>query len=434
MGVGEHCERSATDAAMMPSAVASSERRNVRPHKLRCRAQTLPILPKVVDNIGRWLLFDRNGEKLYAVGSIAVDRYLIISENMIDVAMRVISYLDGSHDLLWIQEQVALEWDKTVDVAALCQKLLNSGLIATAEPQKETPYSEVLRHSVRLFTFQVRSLFLRIRFLQTLLSQYGVIVGALLILIAAIERANRVNAVPRNLGALRGAEYLWLWLGVLVLALVHEGFHGLAGLRYGLVPKSITFALYLGFIPYVYIRIPGIYTIPPIRRVLVWLAGMYANILIGALLILGEPYIAMHQVAADISARLALANAGIFIFNLSPFMATDMYFILSTLSKTPNSRTASYEHLKKWIAGERGNGGRLVTVYLVLSLATIAYCAIRFLAWLYALGRFALQSHDVLAILHQATLLLTILTVLAVRAVWGYVQRRHEEAAQLGIR
>ncbi len=401
------------------------------PVKAHDNPQVLPESPKVVRDIGKWLLFERDGRNLYAVGSISVDRYLMVPEDMLDPTMLVIRYLDGSHDLPWIRKQVFQEQGKTVDVEALCHKLLNSGLIPTAEPLNQQPYSEFLRHSFRLLTFQVGSMFSYIRPLQVLVSPYGVISGAALLLAAAGALPTWLRAASWGGGGAPSVlEYLFLWTGVLIIALIHESFHGLASLRYGLVPKSITFALYLGFIPYVYIKIPGIYTVAPGLRVRIWLAGMYANILIGAMLIVIYPYIAAHHVVADMSMQLAMANAGILVFNLSPFMATDMYFVLSTLSKTPNSRTRSYEQLKKWIRGERRSGGPWVTTYLLLALATVVYCTYRFLAWIYELVLFSHRTHDLAAIVQHSMVLLAIILLLAVRLLWEYIQRRSNEGIE----
>ena len=393
---------------MMPTVVQNT-----------AQASTAP--PKAVDDIHKWVLFKHPEGDVYAIGSISVDRYLMVPEHLVNVTMQVIRYLDGSHDLTWIQSQIVREHGANVDVGALFQKLLRCGLISTAQAQDERPYSEVLRHSIRLLTVRVDSLFSRIRFLQILLSPYGLIAGAMLVIGAANVLLSTGSL--GKLGALREAEYLWLWAGLLLSALVHEAFHGLAGLRYGLVPRNITVALYLGFIPYVYIRIPGIYTIPAKRRLVLWSAGMYANVLIGAALLLVYPHLARHPVAAAMSVRLALLNAGILIFNLSPFMATDMYFILSTLSRMPNIRTNAYDQFRKWIKGATSSFGPLLAGYFLVAAAALLYCAARFFTWFHGLLLFIWRTRDLSSSLHRALPLLMVALVAALRALWGYNKR-----------
>jgi hypothetical protein len=151
---------------------------------------------------------------------------------------------------------------------------------------------------------------------------------------------------------------------------------------------------------------------------------MYANILIGAILILVYPHLGAHPVAADILTRLLLVNTGILIFNLSPFMATDTYFILSTLSKRPNVRTNSYQQIKAWIKGERTSREPWIAVYFGLALVTIAYCAVRFVLWIYELARFAWRMDDWTAIVHRATPLLVIIALVVVRALWSFKYRK----------
>ncbi len=406
---------------MVPMPLEHNRTKDMMPTVVQNTAQASTPPDKAVDDIHKWVLFKRSGGDVYAIGSISVDRYLIVPEGLVDVTMRVIRYLDGSHDLTWIQRQILREFGANVDVAALFQKLLRSGLISTAQARDERPYSEVLRHSIRLLTVRVDSLFSRIRPLQILVSPYGLIVAAMLV-IGAVNALFRTGSLV-NLGALREAEYFWVWAGLLLFALVHEAFHGLVGLRYGLVPRSITVALYLGFIPYVYIRIPGIYTISARHRLLLWSAGMYANVLIGAVLLLIYPHLARHPVAAAVSVRLSLVNAGILIFNLSPFMATDTYFILSTLFKTPNIRTDAYDQLRKWAKGARNSFGPLVAGYFLVAAGAVLYGAARFFTWFHGLLLFIWRTRDLSSSLHRALPLLIVALLLAVRSLWGHKKR-----------
>ena len=327
---------------------------------------------QVVDDIGHWLLFKKRDEDLYAVGSISVDRYLVVPASKLNVTMRIIQYLDGSHDPAWIQQQMRSEFGREVKIAELFIKLRSAGLIKTAQ-MAPSAHSEMLRHSLRLFSFSVEGIFHHLTSMRLLFSKYlltgGVVFIALVFALVHMPKNNPAHPVHMSYGV-----YTGLWIGVLAIALLHEAFHGFAGLQYGLAPTRITAALYLGFIPYAFITIPGIYTIPPFRRIVLWCAGIYANLLLAAALLLAQVHLS-NDLAGLVLRSFIYINLSLVFFNLLPFMGTDSYFILSTLFKIPNIRTNAYLEFKNWIRGENHRFKGFLIVYFFLSALLIAYFA-----------------------------------------------------------
>ena len=342
-----------------------------------------PILHQAADDLHHWLLFRKRSGDLYIVGSLSLDRYLIVPAAKLEVTLRAVSYLDGTHDLAWIQKKLASEYGRDVALIDLFTKLRSAGLIKTANVPRR-PYSEILRHSIPLFEASVSPIFKHLGFLQSLFSPLAIVAGLTLICLGLSHFSpSRIGAVSvaRNLGS-QTLDYAAFWLGLLLLAFIHECFHGFVALRYGLRPVRINGALYLGFIPYIFITIHGIYTVRPAKRVAIWSAGVYANLLAGALLLLALPNVAPHGLLAATIAKLIWANLVIIGLNLSPFMATDAYFILSTLVRTPNIRTNAYLEFRKWLRRERHNFHTALAVYFVVSSAMIAWFLWRTLIWI----------------------------------------------------
>jgi putative peptide zinc metalloprotease protein len=221
--------------------------------------------------------------------------------------------------------------------------------------------------------------------------------------------------------------YIGLWFGLSVLGAIHECFHGLAGLRYGLVAKRLNGALYLGFIPYIFITIPGIYTIKPRQRLVLWAAGIYSNLLIGGVLALINSSLLPGSLASQFLSKLIVANLILVVFNLSPFMATDAYFIVSTLFKTPNVRTNSYEEFKKWVKGEKNGFGPFLAVYFALSVLLIVYLLFQMVGWVIALVTQSLRFGMTMALLVQSSPLLLIIAGLVAKTLWHHKSRSPDE-------
>ncbi|HEU4390925.1 MAG TPA: hypothetical protein VFV34_24180 [Blastocatellia bacterium] len=386
------------------------------------------IKHQVVDDVNNWILFERSDENLHVVGSITIDRYLVVPESKKDITVRSIEYLDGTHDLIWIQRKIKEEFGKDADIVELFMKLRDTGLIKTAQVPTP-PQSEVLRNSIRLFQFQVGPVFQRLRWLDGIFAPPALAAGLLVIALGFTQLDLRALTAPSHQVLFNShvLGYITTWLCLLLLAVIHESFHGLAGTRYGLSPRSLSGALYLGFIPYVFITIPGVYTISPRRRIVLWAAGIYSNLLIGSALLLVQSQLEPGSFPSQFLSKVILANLVIVIFNLSPFMATDSYFILSTLFKSPNVRTNSFTEFKKWIRGQKNAFGPFLATYFVLSAAVIGYFLVGFIRWIVSAVVQAVKvGITVSTVLDLWPLALVIATIMAQR-IWRRISQPHAQ-------
>lgn len=125
-----------------------------------------------------------------------------------------------------------------------------------------------------------------------------------------------------------------------------------------------------------------------------------------------------------------VANLMIIIFNLSPLMVTDSYFILSTLFKTPNVRTNAFQEFKKWVRREEHHFRGFLIIYFAFSLAMIVYCIDLLFRWL---ARVVMQiveqgvSPDTVT---DLTPLLMIAVMITLRRLWKRKLAREAAAAE----
>lgn len=329
---------------------------------------------EVAGDIGSWRLFQ--SRDLYIVGSIAVDQYLIVPKEKLEITMDAIKLLDGTSSLEAIQRSFRAKWGKNVDFVSIFLKLREAGLVKTAQLGSR-PASEILRNSIRLLNLHLSGI------TQLLASTSWAFAPLFLIpttvLLAIMLATFNFTALATLSGLAMNSksigQYVGIWVGLLLTAVIHELSHGVAASRFGLKPRSLTIALYLGFVPYIYIRIPGIYTLSAGKRMVIWGAGMYSNLVMIGILWQMLLHVPAHTTLAFILGSLIWANIGLITFNLSPFMATDGYFMLSTALRTPNIRTKAYVEGRKWLKRESNQFGLPLALYAIASVILVSWLA-----------------------------------------------------------
>lgn len=162
-------------------------------------------------------------------------------------------------------------------------------------------------------------------------------------------------------------------LGIFVLSIgLHELAHGIAGYKFGLKPSKLVIALYV-MTPMFYLKMPGIYTIKPRKRVYIWSAGVYANLLIASVSIILASFSSGN--IKNILFLCSITNLSLILANLSPLLPLDGYFIMSTLLKRPNLRKGSYKEFKKWALRKENKFRGISILYFLLSSGFVAVLA-----------------------------------------------------------
>jgi hypothetical protein len=319
------------------------------------------VCSRAVPDIGTWPLF----EGVYALGSRALDSYIVVPEAKLRITEEIVSRLNGARSLASIAEEYRVSRGQIVDVAGLHARLAAAGLLVGSKPS-----GELERLAVTLVDIPVESLF---RNMASVISHT---------FIPLVWLTGLFALAGIGLAANRPAELLRLATGHIVMApalfysivvlcyagsiLWHELSHAFTAIHCGLVPSRISVVGYLVIIPLFVIRIPGIYLIPPRQRIRIWAAGMWGSFGLAGIAAVAVHFAPVSLPWQQVLARIAFANGLAAVANLMPFMITDGYFILSTVCRQTNIRRRAWVALKELVRSRRSPNALLLT-YLVLS-------------------------------------------------------------------
>jgi putative peptide zinc metalloprotease protein len=330
-----------------------------------------PLTPTAVNDIQAWVLYEKPEGDLCCVGSLERDKYIAVPASKVPLILNCVGLLDGNHTLEMVEANLEKNYGQKADVFQLYQLLSGANLIELPAPV-QVFQGEFRRFSVDLIIFNTRHFFERLqpgakRSLKPLF-----LFGLFVIVLGIISLNSQVISIQNIF--LVGDSFL---MGYFVLALgsffsifCHELAHAFVAAAYGATARTIRVALYMGFIPYFYTEIAGLYTLKPAQRINIWLAGSYANLFLGCLGMLIYRWMgpaAMPPEVGQILTKFSLANLFIILSNLSPLMPTDGYFIVSTLLKKINIRTNALFEFLKWVRGEKNQLRGWILVYFLLT-------------------------------------------------------------------
>jgi hypothetical protein len=294
----------------------------------------LEFKPKIIGDIGRWTLFPGT----FIIGNAGLDRYIRVPAESVEPVWRSILYLDGSRTLDEINRQVLADgWN--LDVAGLYQKLAGAGLV-----EGSTYFSDLDHLSVTWLEPGISGLFPVWRGWQGLVRVLAV--GMVLPIAAAAWLWLSAPVRPAVHWAGSELEFALSLMGcALVSILVHEAAHAAAACAEGLRPERVRFLGYLGIIPYIMLRIPGLYTIRPASRLRIWAAGPLASLSLASFCYVGSAFQTLPPGARVCLDRMSILNAMIAAWNCCPLLPTDGYFIACTLLKQANWRLRSWREM-----------------------------------------------------------------------------------------
>lgn len=140
------------------------------------------------------------------------------------------------------------------------------------------------------------------------------------------------------------ADYFALYIVLMIVSsLFHELGHASATCNFGGKHSGIGVGFYL-FTPVMYADVSSAWKFDVGKRIIVNLAGIYFELLLGTILIL-------VSFVMGIKALLIIPSIILFktLFNLNPFFRTDGYWVLSDAIRTPNLRSTSNDLLKQFV-------------------------------------------------------------------------------------
>ncbi len=184
----------------------------------------------------------------------------------------------------------------------------------------------------------------------------SVVVWAILVLTAGLSlavQADRLAAGGRAVFYLDRAA--WLGLCWLILKVIHEAAHGVACARYGGSVRQAGVLLVL-LVPLAYVDVTSSWRFGSRwPRMVVGLAGMYAEIGLAAIAALGWCYVGPGMLEDLCLNVLLMAGMGTILFNANPLMRFDGYYLASDLLGLPNlaglGRAAAADVARRWLLG-----------------------------------------------------------------------------------
>ncbi len=329
-------------------------------------------VPAVVDDLDWYQLFhDQRRGTTWALGSVTRDSFVSVPDGTRPLIERTLELIDGTRTAPDIVRDLPRHVGR-VDVDDLSKRLDRANLLAEDAPDKR-PRSE----------YEV----LALRLLSVPLSAGNPLLGALARLArpaAAVSVVLVVYAViaglPQRALGLRFLQFSagdWQrWGAILVVSVasvaLHEMGHAVVARACGLRPARLTASLYLYITPIVYVTIPGLYSVSRARRLLIWAAGPWTNLVLAATCSLATPYasdLALVALETGITVNLMLVAV-----NLYPFLPLDGYFIAATLLKVTNLRKRALSLAAMRAADRLPLRSRVVLyVYAAVTWFTMAY-------------------------------------------------------------
>ncbi len=288
--------------------------------------------PALAGPLGAWELFPGT----HVLGIRELDRYIQTPAEKCAAVKHALSAMDGEHTLDEISSSLrAAGW--AVDMNSLYRKAATAGLIAGI------PFAgDMSRVSLRVLELNLGLFFRKANWIPRsypVLSWLPFVAVAGAIATFFYSGISSLHlALPRVWRPIGAQQWLAVLAGILLSILLHEGAHAVTACRYGLVPSRFRLLGYLGFIPYLVLSIPGMYTVPPRIRLRIWGAGPLGSLMAASAAYIGSAFVSGNGFPHLWLTTLAQVNLLVAVWNLCPLMPTDGYFILCTLVRSHNLR------------------------------------------------------------------------------------------------
>ncbi len=325
--------------------------------------------PKMVDGIEVTILFNNKKNKTYSLGSKLCDKYIQLNEKNKDAISLVADYMNGENTVSEIHDFLLSDRHIKIDVYAVCEWFCKAGLVSNPpeDIKLEKQEMDYLATTIKKWNLNRLCGFFSLvgeKYAKALfcLSVMLLISGGIL----AIQHWREfIHLKNYEISGSFALGISWMILVFVLSVGLHELAHAVVGYHFGLKPKELVFALYIGS-PIFYVKIPGIYTIAPKKRIYVWLAGVYLNSILASICL-------MLMQFSDGSLRNLLligvmTNVSLVFANLSPLLPLDGYFVLSTLLQRPNLRKGSFAQFKKWLKRQENSFEGLYIIYFLASV------------------------------------------------------------------
>lgn len=151
------------------------------------------------------------------------------------------------------------------------------------------------------------------------------------------------------------SNWIWLFLSLAVVKILHELGHAVASYRYGARCREMG-AMLLIFMPALYCDVSDAWLLrDKWKRMAISAAGIYVELVLASLATLVW-YFSQPGLAQEIAlSTMFVCSVGTVVFNGNPLLKFDGYYLLSDLVEIPNLQEKGSETLRRWIL-EKGLG------------------------------------------------------------------------------
>jgi putative peptide zinc metalloprotease protein len=282
----------------------------------------------------------------------------------------VVKMFDGKHTLEEAQKAFEKEFRPhrltLEDLESFSQQLLQAGLVQHETAQAGKQLFEKRRKQRRLQRIATISNILYIKlpvidpdkllgrmlkYLRWIFTYWFFAASIALMLSAAILVTTHFDTfwqrVPKYQEFFAYNRWLYLWIALGVVKVIHEFGHGLSCKHFGGECHEMG-ALFLCLSPCLYCNVSDSWTLPSKwRRIIISFAGIYVELVIAALATWIWWNAPDGSVTANISlCVMVLCSISTFVFNANPLMRFDGYYIMADWLEIPNLRDRSNRLLK----------------------------------------------------------------------------------------
>jgi putative peptide zinc metalloprotease protein len=321
------------------------------------------------------------GKTIYILGNPNVGRYIKLGQTEYNVLSLII---DRS------LPQVASEFGRlygggltVTTIAQFLAKLAQYNLLAGHGLSATASTQQLSRHAyLRFSLFNPDALFGRIvpmiRWVWTPWFVVGTLLLKLWIGFLALQNWGELS---KHAARLTTDHYGLIILAGLIVIFSHEFAHGLTCKAFGGRSNEIGVLLIFYFLPALYCNVSGLHLIPQrSRRLWVIAAGVYWQLLVGAIALLGWLLFEPYTLLSDTALIFALGSLLNIVFNANPLIKLDGYYFFSQAMQLPNlmekSRTYWRSLLQKISFGEGEHAPvstRQKWVYLFFAPLSLGY-------------------------------------------------------------
>ena len=224
------------------------------------------VFPKLQKTIKKVILFESNPNQ-YALYIWETDRFIILPQTKIDNILEIAELSDGHHSVAELITNNSFSGEDNINTLALMNKLN----LFNQDMTSGNRFSETKMFSKQLISFSFSFNRNSAKWFRCI---YWSVICALLIVsfLCAIKEWNSFlfsfTMGKTNLGIFGYFATLAMMIPVFV---IHEFAHVAVACKYGLYKNiTINISLYFYFIPYIYVKIPGLYTLKKMSGLRYW--------------------------------------------------------------------------------------------------------------------------------------------------------------------